>query len=131
MRLLLDTHIWIWSLVEQSKLGRTTRKVLADSASELWLSPVSTWELTMLANKGRIQLDQEIEEWVANAFEVSPLLEAPFTHEVVLETTRFDLPHRDPADRFLVATARLLSLTLVTADQRLIDSKVIPVLKNN
>lgn len=131
MRLLLDTHIWIWSVLEPSRLGRKTRKALADPASELWLSPVSTWELTLLAKKGRIRLDQEIEDWVAEAFEAAPLMEAPFTHEIALETTRFDLPHQDPADRFLVATARLLDLTLVTADRRLIDSKVVTVLGNS
>ena len=58
MRLLLDTHIWIWSMLEPSRLGRKTRKALADGDNEFWLSPVSTWELTMLVKKGRIKLDR-------------------------------------------------------------------------
>ncbi len=131
MRLLLDTHIWIWSLVEPERLGRKSRKALADATNELWLSPISTWELTLLERKGRVRLDQEIENWVTEAFTAAPLLEAPFTHEVAIETTRFELPHRDPADRFIVATARILGLTLVTADRRLIESKAVAVLGNS
>ena len=131
MRLLLDTHIWIWSLLEPDRLGRKTRKILADRSHELWLSPVSTWELSMLVMKGRVTLSQKLEDWITAAFRAAPLSEAPFTHEVALETTRFELPHRDPADRFLVATARILDLTLVTADRRLIESKVVPIMKND
>lgn len=131
MRLLLDTHIWIWSMLEPSRLGRKTRKVLEDPKNEFWLSPVSTWELTMLVEKGRIKLDRNVGKWVVQALEEAPFLEAPLTHEVALETTRFELPHRDPADRFLVATARLLNLTLVTADRSLIDSKAVAILGNS
>jgi predicted nucleic acid-binding protein len=56
------------------------------------------------------------------ALQAAPLREAPLTHEIALETFGLKFPHRDPADRFLVATARVLGLTLVTADERLINS---------
>ena len=73
----------------------------------------------------------QLEDWIRDAFEAVPMLEATLTHEIALETCRFDLPHRDPADRFLVATSRVLDLALVTADRRLIDSKAATILGTN
>ena len=70
------------------------------------------------------------DEWVEDALRRVPLREAPVTHEVALETRNVRLSHRDPADRFLVATAAVFDLTLVTADERLIDLKAVPTLAN-
>jgi PIN domain nuclease of toxin-antitoxin system len=68
--------------------------------------------------------------WIDKALQTAPLREAPLTHEVALESFGLRFPHRDPADRFLAATARVLGLTLVTADERLIDSRQVAVLPN-
>jgi len=68
-------------------------------------------------------LNIDVEAWVVEAMRNVPLREALITHEVALETRRVNLPHRDPADRFLAATARVFGLTLVTADERIIDAK--------
>ncbi len=56
MRLLLDTHIWLWGLREPARLGRRVRRELTEEGNELWLSPVSTWEALLLSVKGRIRL---------------------------------------------------------------------------
>jgi PIN domain nuclease of toxin-antitoxin system len=130
MKLLLDTHIWVWSNLEPERLSARVRRQLADRENELWLSPVSLWELSLLAAKGRIDLNEEITAWVRRALTVAPLREAPLTHEIALETTKLRLPHRDPADYFLGATARVLDLTLVTADERLIRARQFHVLAN-
>ncbi len=130
MKLLLDTHIWVWSLLEPEKLSRRVVKHLADRNAQLWLSPMSVWELLVLCEKGRVILEPDPAEWVKRALESAPLLEAPLTHEIALETVRVRLPHRDPCDHFLTATARVLGLTLITADQRLIESRACPVLAN-
>lgn len=79
---------------------------------------------------GRLQLDLAPAEWIRRVLTVAPLREATLTHEVVLETAGLELPHSDPADRFLVATAHYYDLTLVTADKRLIDSGAVRVLPN-
>jgi PIN domain nuclease of toxin-antitoxin system len=130
LKLLLDTHIWLWALLDPSRLTRRVARTLEDGKNELWLSPISVWELSILADKGRVVLDSEVEEWIAEAQQQAPLKEAPITNEIALETGAFELPHRDPADRFLIATARVLDLTLVTADRRLIESKKCAFLAN-
>jgi PIN domain nuclease of toxin-antitoxin system len=130
MRLLLDTHIWVWSNLEPERLSAHVRIALREKGNELWLSPVSVWEVSLLAAKGRIKLNEEVTSWVHRALTAAPLHEAPLTHEIALETMKFRLPHRDPADYFLGATARVLDLTLVTADERLIRARQFPVLAN-
>ncbi|HEY6328593.1 MAG TPA: type II toxin-antitoxin system VapC family toxin [Blastocatellia bacterium] len=130
MKLLLDTHIWLWSLLQPRRLSLAVARALQSSANELWLSPISLWELIVLADKGRIVLPTSAEEWINKALAVKPFREAPLTNEVAIETSRFELPHGDPADRFLVAAARVFGLTLVTADDRLIRSKTVQILQN-
>jgi len=128
VRYLLDTHVWVWSLLEPDRLPRRVVQALEKPGNELWLSPISVWELVMLVERGRIVLDGDVGAWVDEALQRAPLKEAPLTLEVALETHRVRLEHRDPADRFLVATARVFDLTLVTADARLIEVKDLSVL---
>ena len=128
MKLLLDTHIWYWSLVDPAHLGRRVRNELTKVQNELWLSPVSTWEILLLNSKGRIRLRENPSEWIAQA--TANLHEAPLTHEIVLAAHHLPLLHFDPADRFLAATAEVLDLTLVTADGRLLGLGDIKTLAN-
>jgi PIN domain nuclease of toxin-antitoxin system len=79
---------------------------------------------------GRVVLSEEPAKWVGKAMAAAPVREAPLTHEIALETDKVRLPHRDPADHFLGATARVLHLTLVTADERLIEAQQCDVLAN-
>ena len=130
MKLLLDTHIWIWSQLAPERLSRRVRRALEDPTAELWLSPVSVWELLLLIESGRVTVKGDSGEWVEDALRGGPFREAPFTHAVALETKRVVLRHRDPADRFLAATARVLDLALVTADTRLLDAKPCKLLAN-
>ena len=128
MKLLLDTHIWIWSLAEPKQLSRRVQHELKDQNNELWLSPVSTWEVLLLHAKGRIQLHGNARDWVTTA--TAHMREAPLTHEIVAVAQELPLPHQDPADRFLAATAGVLGLTLVTADHRLLGLGTIATLAN-
>ena len=130
VRLLLDTHIWLWSLLEPARLTKRVVGALTNDENELWLSPISLWELLVLVEKGRVSLSLDVEEWVERALATLPLKEAPITNEIAMETGRILLAHRDPADRFLVATANVFELTLVTADERLLTAKAVPTLPN-
>ena len=128
MKLLLDTHIWIWSVAEPKQLSRRVQDELKDENNELWLSPVSTWEVLLLQSKGRIQLHGNARDWIIKA--TALMREAPLTHEIVAVAQELPLPHQDPADRFLAATAEVLGLTLVTADHRLWGLGTIATLAN-
>ncbi|HSD29542.1 MAG TPA: type II toxin-antitoxin system VapC family toxin [Vicinamibacteria bacterium] len=128
MKLLLDTHVWLWSLAEPDKLSRRVRGAIKRPENEVWLSPISVWELLVLAERGRLKLDDEPRRWVTQALARTPAEEAVLTFEVAVRSREIMLAHPDPADRFLVATALVHGLTLVTADESLIDQKVCPVL---
>ncbi len=117
MKLLLDTHIWLWVLNTPAKIGKRTLRELRDDANELWLSPISTWEALTLHYKGRIRIRENLTTWLERA--IAGTREAPLTHEIALFAGQIPL-HEDPADRILAATAQVLDLTLVTADERLL-----------
>jgi PIN domain nuclease of toxin-antitoxin system len=130
MKLLLDTHIWLWSSLEPRRISRRVAKELLNQENELWLSPISVWELTFLHRKGRAKTPQDIPTWVVASMHELRLTEAPLTIEVALAVSALDFPHGDPADHFLAATAKVFDLTLVTADTNLIDLRGIKVLAN-
>jgi PIN domain nuclease of toxin-antitoxin system len=128
LKILLDTHIWLWMIREPEKIGTNLRRELNNPSNERWLSPINTWEALVLARKGRIHLHEDVGSWVAQA--VSPFHEAPLTHEVMLVADQLSLPQRDPADRFLAATAKVFGLTLATADTKLLGLGDIATLAN-
>jgi PIN domain nuclease of toxin-antitoxin system len=127
LKLLLDTHIWLWRFQDPERLGRRVSRELSDEENELWLSPMSTWEALTLHYKGRIHIKEDVSEWLAQA--TAGTREAPFTHEIALVARRLSM-HQDPADRILVATAEVLDLTLVTADERLLGLGTIRTMAN-
>jgi PIN domain nuclease of toxin-antitoxin system len=128
LKLLLDTHIWLWSLQNPKLLGKRVQQELRNPENELWLSPISTWEALTLHAKGRVRLHGNLAGWVARA--TAPLREAPLTHEIALAARVLPLAHPDPADRFLAATAQVLDLTLATADTALLGLGEIATLAN-
>jgi len=130
MKLLLDTHIWVWSVLEPERLSSRMANAIADSGTELWLSPISVWEVIVLHRKGRLLPEVDLAGWIAHAMRALSVKEAPVTHEVAQEIGRLELSHRDPADHFLVATAKVFDLTLATADERLLKVKGISILRN-
>jgi len=128
LKLILDTHIWIWSLEDAKRLGSRVQRELRDPGNELWLSPISTWEALVLNAKGRLRLRGDLDQWVAEA--TAKFREAPLTHDIVVEAQQLSLTNPDPADRFIAATAKLLHLTLVTADTKLLGLGEISTLAN-
>jgi PIN domain nuclease of toxin-antitoxin system len=130
MRLLLDTHIWVWSALDRGRISARLTGILENPDNELWLSPISLWEVLTLCQKQRLALHPNPQAWITHVLDTVPMREAQITYQVAQETARVQLPHRDPADRFLVATARVFDLTLVTADAQLRKSKQVAVLAN-
>jgi PIN domain nuclease of toxin-antitoxin system len=131
MNLLLDTHIWIWSHLAPEKISSEVNGFLAAPENELWLSPVSIWELVLLLEKKRVELKMNLHDWVEQSKRELFLREAPLSWEVADELCFTILQQKDPADRFLAATAKVYGLTLVTADERLVKVPGLSVLQNH
>lgn len=123
---LLDTHIWFWYLVGSVRLPVGLRDTLDHARDTCWLSPISVWELGMLATRGRIRLGTPLRQWVTRAQAQFPLKEAALKEEVALLSHEMTLPHRDPADHFLAATALVYDLTLMTVDAHLTQATWLP-----
>lgn len=123
MKLLLDTHVWLWALLDQTKLGPKARRLLETADNELWLSPISVWEAALLVEKKRVRVQGAFDAWLDRAMAALPTHEAPLTHQVAMTSRRIGVDHEDPADRFLAATAEVFGLTLMTADARLLAGR--------
>ena len=130
MKLLLDSHIFLWGLLEPQRLSERVAHELEDDANELWLSPITIWECLLLAARGRVELRPDPRTWLRDQLAQLRPTEAPINQEVAFRSRELKLAHEDPADRFLVATAAIYELTLVTADARLLKTREISVLAN-
>jgi PIN domain nuclease of toxin-antitoxin system len=128
LKILLDTHIWVWRLLEPERLSPRLADLLAEPGHELYLSPISIWETLVLARKGRLILEPDSAAWVRTALRKSATTMAPFDHEVALRSEDLaSFGSKDPADRFLVATALVHGLTLATADRAMHTFEALPV----
>lgn len=127
MTALLDTHVLIWWLTDGARLSPAQREVVASAsaASPLLVSDISLWEVAMLHSLGRVRLSLPLREWLEMA--VAPPLVRRHGISPAIAAELATLPesfHRDPADRILVATARVLGATLLTQDRRIIDAEL-------
>jgi PIN domain nuclease of toxin-antitoxin system len=130
VKLLLDTHLWLWSHLEPARLVPKVARALEASGTELWLSPISVWEFLVLVDKGRIVVKGDAREWVETAWTRVPMNEAVLNREVSLRSRTVRVPHQDPADRFLAATADVFDLTLVSGDAHLLQGRGYRTLAN-
>lgn len=122
--MLLDTHVFVWLLAGNLRLGSQARRVVEQAARHgtLFVSAMTPWEIAMLVSKGRLALEQDVGEWIQAALALPGIRLAPLSPEIAVASTR--LPgnlHADPADRIITATARHLGATLVTADGLLLE----------
>ncbi|MGI8727046.1 MAG: type II toxin-antitoxin system VapC family toxin [Solirubrobacterales bacterium] len=121
MKLLLDTHVWLWAVQNPSQLGREAARLLADTDNSLWLSPISAWEAHLLVEKGRlVEGARDSAAWVRWALKEMPLRDAPLSREVAIMSRAITTRTADPADRFIAASAAVHELALLTADRKLL-----------
>jgi PIN domain nuclease of toxin-antitoxin system len=130
LKLLLDTHIWVWGALQPERLSARVAQQLNNPDNEIWLSAVSIWELRVLHDKGRLKLLPDAVSWIHDNLARLHIREAPLTFDVVLAIPSLKLPHNDPADGFIAATAKVFNLTLVTADKELAKLADIAILPN-
>ncbi len=121
MNLLLDTHVWFWSLESPQKLGSHCRDALESSDNDLMVATISTVEFGQLQASKRIEFKGTLESWLRRGIEAMGLQTVELSHAIALVS--YTLPgsfHKDPADRILVATAIQHGYTMVTADERML-----------
>ena len=123
--LLLDTHVWLWyaeGVSERLRPASIRKLDEARTGAGLVISAISVWEIGMHSARGRIQLAVPLRDWVERALGVPGIRLAPLDAAVAAESTLLPgLPLGDPADRFLIATARVHGLVLATRDERILE----------
>ncbi len=119
--ILLDTHVLIWLDEGSSRLGKKSRKAIDDALREdrLVVSAISFWEVAMLVQKGRLQLERDLMSW-RNELLQRGLGEVPISGMIGIQAASLAGFHGDPADRFIVSTALVTHATLVTGDERIL-----------
>ena len=121
MNLLLDTHVLIWAQQDSPRLGKRTRQMLIKSQNDLWVSSVTALELSRLVWGNRLELGRSVSDWMQKATQSLRLKTIPVDNRIAIEAYQLPEPiHSDPADRILLATARITGCPLLTADDRLL-----------
>ena len=120
--MILDTHIWVWWNQDSPRLTEFHKQVIENSRGDgIGISSISLIEISRLLDRGRLILPKPLQEWFSIALAEEGVLLIPITPAIAIEA--YSLPgqfHKDPADRIIVATARVYDCPLVTVDQNII-----------
>jgi PIN domain nuclease of toxin-antitoxin system len=128
MKLLLDTSCWLWMTSAPDRLSDSSRLLLLDDRTELYLSAASAWEMAIKHGLGKLQLPEPLERYLPSrlvAFHTRPL---PIEHAHALRVAALPPHHRDPFDRLLIAQAQIEKLAILTSDQLFhpYDVRIVP-----
>ncbi len=122
--LLLDTHVWVWYVENAARRFSRRIEPLIENAvhrGDVVVSAISVWEIALLEATRRLDLSVDVRAWVGRALAFPGVQLKGLSPSIAIESTRLPGPlHRDPADRILIATARLLGAALVTCDERIL-----------
>jgi PIN domain nuclease of toxin-antitoxin system len=121
--ILLDTHIWIHWMNGTDQLSPAQVRAIDQNgiSGGIGVSPISCWEIALLTSYGRLHLNLPVAEWIGAAMTHPAVTIKQLTPRVAVESTQLpDLEHRDPADRFLIATARIHDCPLLTHDRTIL-----------
>ena len=122
--LLLDTHVWIWLMEGLPDLKQPHLEIINKAAGEsmVWIAAISLWEIGMLSRKGRIRLEKPILSWINESLSLPGIQLQALTPLIAVESCQLpDEFHGDPADRLIVATARVNDLILITRDEKIVE----------
>lgn len=117
MRLLLDTHIFLWFIMRDPSLSRNTLDQLENGTHELLLSTASMWELAIKVSTGKLQVSNNLEDFFHQQLAQNDITELPITISHVAHVAYLPLHHRDPFDRLIIAQAIVERVPILTADE--------------
>lgn len=127
---LLDTDVWVWWISGDSRLTQREREALDNlgSSERPVLAEISLWEVAMLVERGRLELDMDLERWLAVASGPATVELARVTPAVAAEVARLPSSfHCDPADRLIIATARVKKVNVLTRDRMISGARLVPL----
>ena len=114
MKVLLDTHAFLWWITDSPKLSARARKVIQDSNNELFFSAASGWEIAIKAQLGRLQLPDNLEQFIMEQLSLNAILVLPIQLHHALRVYTLPQYHRDPFDRIIVAQSQIENLPILT-----------------
>ncbi|MDX2029303.1 MAG: type II toxin-antitoxin system VapC family toxin [Blastocatellia bacterium] len=116
MRILIDTHCWLWSLTAPERLSARAQEIFADPENTIYLSAASSWEMAIKYQLGKLPLPEAPETYVPGRMLAQGIEALPIEHAHTLRVAELPAHHHDPFDRLLIAQAQIESLSLLTAD---------------
>lgn len=116
MRVLLDTHVWLWMQAEPEKLGPQARMLVEDEANELLLSAASAWEMAIKVGIGKLVLPEPLTKYVPSRMQSSGVTGLAVSHAHAAAVADLPRHHRDPFDRMLVAQALSEGVPILSSD---------------
>jgi PIN domain nuclease of toxin-antitoxin system len=119
MKVLLDTHTFLWWITDNPKLSSHVSKIIGDGRNELFLSAASGWEIAIKAKLGRIKIPDKPEQFVSEQMVANAIQGLPIQISHALHIYNLPYHHRDPFDRMLVAQAQLEGLPILTDDPQI------------
>jgi PIN domain nuclease of toxin-antitoxin system len=122
-KILIDTHVWLWAMAGSSALTKefiqSFERILKFNG--VLISPMSIWEIGMLVDKKRIEIEMDVMDWIEHSLDTPGVTLAPITPQIAIQSTRLaGTVHGDPVDRLLIATAHVENAILVTCDEKII-----------
>jgi PIN domain nuclease of toxin-antitoxin system len=128
VRVLLDTCALLWLVGDPTRLSKSARTVLADPGTELCVSAISAFEIAVKHRKGKLALPLPARDWLREAFESYAIRELPVTSEIAAMAPEVAVPHADPCDRMIIATAQVHRLPVMTSDHLIAECAEIGIL---
>jgi len=119
MKALLDTHTFLWWIVNDPQLSPRARQIMEDADTELFLSAVSGWEIAIKSRLGKLKLPADLQGFVAEQLRINGIEVLPLQMAHALHVFTFPDDHRDPFDRMLVAQGQLEELPILTGDPQI------------
>ena len=124
MKILLDTHVFIWMTSDADRLSRRAIKLIEDSANTKYLSLVSAWEIQIKSQLGKLTLNGHLQNIIDTQQQENGLQVLPITLDHIIGVGNLALYHRDPFDRLLLAQAQVENLIMISSDEKLSEHNV-------
>lgn len=128
--IMLDTHIWVWWVSDISRLSENIKEEIKKNEEPgLYISIISIWEVTKLYIKGRVKFNVSLPAWIDEAIKYPGIKVLDLNKEIIIQTTKLENFHKDPADQLIVSTSIINKIPLLTFDKRILNYKLVETVK--